>query len=177
MNALEPAPLAAVIAHEAHHVARRDPLRLLIAHIMADTLFFLPVLSRLAVRYAAQAELAADASAVSAANGARPLATALLAFDQHAPDTAVGIAPERVDNLLGTPARFALPTALLVAAVLTVALIFAITLQLNSAPVDQSEASLPTLVEQLCLMLRAMLPIVASALALSAIRQRLRAPS
>lgn len=175
--ALEPAPLAAVIAHEAHHVARRDPLRLLVAHVLADALFFLPVLNRLAVRYAAQAELAADAAAVTASNGPRPLAAALVAFDKHTPTSAVGIAPERVDHLLGTPARYELPAALLGAAVLTMALIFAITLQLTTTPADHGETTLPTLVQQLCLLLRAMLPIIAAALAPSAIRRRLRTQS
>ena len=174
LAALEPEPLAAVIAHEAHHVARRDPLRLLIAHVMADALFFLPALGRLATRYAAQAELAADNAAVRAGNGPRPLAAALLAFDQHAPASAVGIAPERVDQLLGTPPRVALPTALLAGAALTIALILAITFQLSTTPLDHRETSLPTVIEQLCLAVRAMLPIIATALAISAIRQRLR---
>jgi Zn-dependent protease with chaperone function len=171
--ALGPGPLAAVIAHEAHHVARRDPLRLLVAYVMADALCFLPVLNRLAMRYAAQAELAADAAAVAASGGPRPLAAALLAFENHTPTSAVGIAPERVDHLLGTPARYELPTALLGAAVLTITLIFAITFQLTATPADHVETTLPTLVEQICFLLRAMLPIIAAALALTAIRRLL----
>src|SRR5437588_2431038 len=42
----------AVLAHERHHAVRRDPLRLLVARTLADALFFLPALGRIAERYA-----------------------------------------------------------------------------------------------------------------------------
>jgi Zn-dependent protease with chaperone function len=175
--ALEAGQLAAVVAHEAHHVARRDPLRLLLARVLADALFFMPVLPRLASQYAAQTELAADAAAVAACGGRRPLAAALLAFDQATPPSTVGIAPERVDHLLGTGSRFKLPLALLGAAIITAVALLAITLQLSTAPADQAETPLPTLVEQVCLILRALLPVLAGALAVSAITRRLRTQS
>ncbi|MFN2469531.1 MAG: M56 family metallopeptidase, partial [Gaiellaceae bacterium] len=53
---LSEAELRAVVAHEGHHVRRRDPLRLLAARILADALFFVPALHRLERRYAELAE-------------------------------------------------------------------------------------------------------------------------
>lgn len=102
---LSRAELGAVLAHERHHLRRRDPLRLLAARTLADALFFLPILRQLADRYAALAELAADEAAVRAARGPAPLASALLKFSEpgHSPAPIVAIAPERVDHLLGAP--------------------------------------------------------------------------
>ena len=82
--------LAAVVEHEAHHAARRDPLRILVARAIGEA-YSLTALPR---REQALAELAADAAAVRR-RGAGPLAAALLAFD------ASDVAPERVDRLAG----------------------------------------------------------------------------
>lgn len=57
---LPSAELEAVIAHEAAHVARRDPLRLTLLRALACTLFWLPALRRLAEDVGDQAELHAD---------------------------------------------------------------------------------------------------------------------
>lgn len=69
--------LAAVLAHEGAHVARRDPLRLSLLRFLACTLFWLPALRRLADDVADEAEVQADDRAA----GDRPLvlASALLA--------------------------------------------------------------------------------------------------
>ena len=56
--------LAAVIAHEDAHRRRRDPLRLTAWRFLACTLFFLPVLRRLADDMADEAEVTADDDAV-----------------------------------------------------------------------------------------------------------------
>lgn len=110
---LSRAELGAVLAHEAHHLRRRDPLRLLAARTLADALFFLPILRQIGERYAALAELAADEAAVRATRGPAPLASALLKFSELGPRAApvVAIAPERVDHLMGDPdaARWELP--------------------------------------------------------------------
>lgn len=100
--------LRAVLAHEDHHVRRRDPLRLFAARVLADALFFVPALSRLERRYAELAELAADEAAVRAA-GSAALASALLKLgaSDHSEAT-VGLAPERVDHLCGAPTRWRL---------------------------------------------------------------------
>ena len=106
VRALEREELDAVIAHEAHHASRRDPLRILIARAGADGLFFLPVLRRMAQRYADLAELDADEAAVSATGDSAALAGALLTFDERSRATGGGVARERVDSLCGVrPAR------------------------------------------------------------------------
>jgi len=113
--------LEAVVAHERHHCRRRDPLRLLVARVLADALFFLPALRRLADRYAALAEVAADEAATRAA-GPSTLASALLVFSGSAgPELVVGIAPERVDHLLGDRPRWELPASLFLGASVSLA--------------------------------------------------------
>lgn len=52
--------LQAVLAHEGAHVTRRDPLRLSLLRFLALTLFWLPVLRRLADDVADEAEIQAD---------------------------------------------------------------------------------------------------------------------
>jgi hypothetical protein len=102
---LTEAELAAVVAHEAHHAARRDPLRILVARAIGDA-YSLGALPR---REQALAELAAD-DAVVRTRGAAPLASALLAFD------ATAIAPERVDRLMGESPGNQIPRALVAGA-------------------------------------------------------------
>ncbi len=74
--------LAAVLAHEGAHVARRDPLRLSLMRVFACTLFWLPALRRLADDMADEAEIEAD----DVAAGERPLvlASAILALAEWA---------------------------------------------------------------------------------------------
>ena len=52
--------LVAVLAHEAAHVRRRDPLRLTCLRFLAAMLFYVPVLRRLAEDAADEAEIVAD---------------------------------------------------------------------------------------------------------------------
>jgi hypothetical protein len=52
--------LAAVLAHEAAHVERRDPLRLSVLRFLGCTLFWIPALRRLAAEVADEGELRAD---------------------------------------------------------------------------------------------------------------------
>jgi Zn-dependent protease with chaperone function len=102
---LDAAELRAVVAHEAHHLRRRDPLRLLAARALADSLFFIPILRRISERYSDLGELAADEAAVKAVQGRGPLASALLKFSASPtqPAAVVSLAPERVDHLMGDP--------------------------------------------------------------------------
>lgn len=95
--------LRAVVAHERHHLQRRDPLRRLVARALADGLFFLPILRRTSLRYVDLGELAADQAAVAAIDDRRPLASALLKLSEHdpMPHAVAGIDPARVDYLLG----------------------------------------------------------------------------
>lgn len=75
---LTPGELAAVLAHERAHVARRDPLRLSVLRFLGHVLFWIPALHRLAADVADEAEIAAD----DAAAAGRPLvlASAILAL-------------------------------------------------------------------------------------------------
>lgn len=59
--------LAAVLAHEAAHVARRDPLRLSMLRFLAQLLFWVPALRRIADDAADEMEVRADDYAAAAA--------------------------------------------------------------------------------------------------------------
>ncbi|MGH2948523.1 MAG: M56 family metallopeptidase [Solirubrobacteraceae bacterium] len=156
---------AAVLAHESHHARRRDPLRLLVARALADGLFFLPAVRRLPERYAALAELAADQAATAEPGGRRALASALLAFDEHPSPAAVGIAPERVEHLLGQRPRWELPTLLMLGSLATIAALAAITLRLADATAHAT-VGLPVLAAQACALAMALAPIAIGAVAL-----------
>ena len=71
--------LDAVLAHEAAHVARRDPLRHSVMRFLACTLFYVPALRRLAEDLSDEAEVEADDAAV-ARGDALVLASAILAL-------------------------------------------------------------------------------------------------
>jgi bla regulator protein blaR1 len=156
---------AAVLAHEAHHARRRDPLRLLVARALAEGLFFLPAVRRLPERYAALAELAADEAAAAGRGGRRALASALLAFDAHPSPAAVGIAPERVEQLLGQRLRWELPTLLLLGAVATIAALTAVSVRLADAT-EHAAVGLPALAAQACMLAMALGPVLVGATAL-----------
>lgn len=124
LSASHPAELRAILAHEEHHRARRDPLRLMMARAVADGLRPLPGFSTLAVRQAALAELAADAASVTALGDARPLASALARADASE-EPGAGVAPERVDQLTGLLRAATIPSALFVAAGFAISVIVA----------------------------------------------------
>lgn len=129
---LSPGQLAAVVAHERHHARRRDPLRMLLLAMLAHAVFFMPVLGELAGRYRALAELAADEAAQRTA-GRRSLASALLTFGRRVgPDAVAGIAPERVDHLLGRRPQWQLPAGLLAASLLSAATLLALVVTAES---------------------------------------------
>lgn len=77
-SALTAEELAAVLAHEAEHLRRRDPLRLSLLRFISHTLFWLPALRRLADDFADEAEIRADDAA--AADRPLVLASAILAL-------------------------------------------------------------------------------------------------
>lgn len=148
--ALDDAELRAVVAHERHHRTRRDPLRVLVAGVLSEALFFLPALRRLGERYAQLAELAADEAAVERLGERQPLASALLVFgERHHPAEVLGIAPERVDHLLGAPPRWELPVSVLAGATLTIGGLVAIVVGTASASTPGS-MGLPVLVAGAC---------------------------
>jgi Zn-dependent protease with chaperone function len=154
--------LGAVVAHEWHHLRRRDPMRILLARLLADSIFFMPVLRRLSERYGRLSELAADETAVREA-GAGTLAAALLAFGEKGdPAVVVGIARERVDHLLGRDARWELPILLLAGSIIATGSLIAITV--GTAPrIEGASLSLPLLMAQSCMMVMTGLAILIGA--------------
>jgi hypothetical protein len=172
--ALDDDELRAVLAHERHHQRRRDPLRLLLVRAIGDALFFMPVLRRLRQRYAILAELAADDAAVAAAGSRSALASALLTFGERPnSQVIVGIAPERVDHLLGERARWELPMSLFAGAIVTLGGLVAI----GAAAASQSGAtgmSLPFVLAQLCTVAMTAFPAIVGAGLLVASTRRLR---
>jgi hypothetical protein len=135
---LTAAELAAVLAHEAMHVRRRDPLRLSLLRFLALTLFWVPALRRLTEDVADEAEVLADDHA--ARDRPLVLASALLALARWAPRTpmpnaAVGVLhgdllERRVRRLAGEapPARTHVTRRSLAAAMLAVVLVWATSL-------------------------------------------------
>jgi Zn-dependent protease with chaperone function len=178
-DGLEPAELRAVLAHESHHRRRRDPLRLLAARALADALFFIPILRRIAERYATLGELAADEAAVSAIGGRGPLASALLKFSESStqPTAVVSLAPERVDHLMGDPdvTRWRLPSSPLTRSVLALAGLAATSLLIWHGVLDPN-LQVPLLVAAACAGLMvcgpATLAIAALLLSRHALRRR-----
>lgn len=163
LEALDGEQLAAVLGHEDHHRARRDPLRILVLQVLADALFFLPVLRHMRERYGALAELAADEAALRSGPGAAALASALLVFGetQH-PSVVVGIAPERVDHLLGERPRWELPASLVAGGVVTI-LALAGAAVVTTMTMGSGVVALPVLLSELCRVAMVVLPIVAGA--------------
>lgn len=169
--ALSADELDAVLAHEAHHARMRDPLRVLAVRVVADALFFLPAARGLAERYAALAELAADAAAVRA-QGAQPLASAMLAFERADP-AVVGIAAERVDHLLGERPAWQLPLALIAWSLTALTLLGAVVWRLDAAQ-HHATLNVPLAAAQACMVLMAVLPLIMGACAILGARRAIR---
>jgi Zn-dependent protease with chaperone function len=150
--------LHAILAHEAHHARLRDPLRLLFARVFGDALFFLPGVRQLGDRYSALAEVAADEAAVRAAGDRAPLASALLTFESADP-AVVGIAPERVEHLLGDTTRWQLPGILLAWTLVLLTVVGALAARLDRMGAS-SELSLPLVAAQTCMLLMALAPLM-----------------
>ena len=96
--------LRCVLAHEAHHVRRRDPLRLSVLRFLGLTLFWIPALRRMAADVAVDAELEAD----QAGAGKRPLimASALVKAAQERTTLHLSMATPLIrDDLLAVRVR------------------------------------------------------------------------
>jgi hypothetical protein len=154
--------LEAIVAHERHHLSRRDPLRVLVARTLSDALFFLPALRRLTQRYGALAELAADEAAVRE-HDRSTLAAALLSFGEaRNPAGVVGIAPERVDHLLGRPPRWELPVSLLLGSAVAIGGLVGAAITAR-ALTSAAELNVPLLVAQSCMLVMLALPLLLTA--------------
>ena len=162
LERLSEAQLAAVLAHEAHHARRRDPLRQAALTVLADSLFFAPGLRHLERRYRELAELAADEAAITSVGSASPLAAAILKFDDGAAQGMVGVAAERVDHLLGHPPRWEVPTSTLAATFLTIGGLFAAALLADSTP--SMRTSVGALAHGLCMVTMVLATLVVIAM-------------
>jgi hypothetical protein len=165
--------LRAIVAHERHHLRRRDPLRVLVARTLSEALFFLPALRRLTARYEAVAELAADEAAVRDYDRTT-LAAALLSFGEaRNPAVVVGIAPERVDHLLGQAPRWELPASLLLGSAVAIGSLVGAAMTAR-ALTSAAELDVPLLVAQSCMLVMLGLPLLLTGAALLLGRPLLR---
>lgn len=166
--------LRAVVAHEAHHQANRDPLRILLARVLADSLFFLPALRRLSRRYGELTEVVADQAATKLVGG-QALASALLAFGerQGAAGAVVGIAPERVDHLLGRGPGWQLPLSVFAGSLLTLAALVALILTVPTL-IERESVNVAMLLAEACMAAMATAPLAIFAFAVALSRRRLR---
>lgn len=169
VEALDESELSVVVAHEACHANQRDPLRVLVTRVLADALFFLPAARRLGRRYEELVEIAADQFAVRPGSRRRAaLASALLSLEATG-SAVVGIAPERVDHLMGDRTRWDLPVALLVAAFVVLMVMTTIALRLEAAAA--TELNLPLLAAQACMLVMAVVPLMFGAFLLMRARR------
>jgi Zn-dependent protease with chaperone function len=100
---LSPNELDAVLAHEAAHARRRDPLRRLLTRAAADVLFWFPLLRWWLRTHVENSELNADKAAIVHA-GRESLAAALLAAGAEPPvavPAMAGATEARIAHLLG----------------------------------------------------------------------------
>lgn len=173
LDALSDAELKAVLAHEAHHVQRRDPLRFFAARVATEALFFLPIMRSLAGRHTALSELAADEAALRQ-RGPRPLASALLRLEAASPES-VGIAPERVDALLGRRTSWRPPVVPVAVSMVALLALVTTAVHLTAAGGDQA-ANMPLMAAGLCMWAMTTVPALLLAVGLFRLA-RLRFPA
>ena len=109
--------LDAILAHEAAHARRRDPLRRLLTHSAADVIFWFPLLRWWLHKHVENAELHADRAAIDHA-GRQGLAAALLGAAAQPPAAVpamAGATQSRIAHLLGEDLPRRRPPANLVA--------------------------------------------------------------
>lgn len=169
LRLLDTSELEAVLAHEAHHAARRDPLRLLVSRAVSAAFAFVPRLAALGRRQHELAELAADAAAVRRIGSPGPLASALLAFEAGDPEV-VGISPERVDQLLGRAAPDEVRRSFLIVSALLLAVLAAIGAT-SVASGDHGELGLPLSAAPLCTLAMGLASTMLASPALWALRR------
>ena len=108
--------LDAVLAHEAAHARRHDPLRRLLTRAAADVMFWFPLLRWWLRKHVEDAELQADKAAIHHA-GRQGLAAAILAAAAQPPIPAPamgGATDARIAHLLGEELPIRRPPASLV---------------------------------------------------------------
>jgi len=137
---LDQAELNAVLAHEASHQRRRDPLRLLVANVTMRGLFMVPVLPDLARAARVTTEVEADAAAVDRCGNSN-LIRALKAVLGAVSRTPVGVSSmvasdlmsERVQALGGNYPRVIVRWRRLVASIAALAVLLTLGFAVPSA--------------------------------------------
>jgi beta-lactamase regulating signal transducer with metallopeptidase domain len=137
---LNQAELEAVLAHEASHQRRRDPLRLLVASVVIKALFFVPALSDLARAARVTTEVEADAAAVCR-YGNSSLIRALKSVLEAVSRAPAGVSPmvtsdlmsERVQALGGDYPRIIIRRRRLIASIAVLAVLLTLGLAVPSA--------------------------------------------
>jgi Zn-dependent protease with chaperone function len=163
LELLSAAELSAVLAHERHHASRRDPLRLAVTRVLADTLFFVPALRRVIARQQSLAEIGADEAAVASAGGDRvALASAMLNFSEASGADAAGLAPERIDYLVGETGRWRLPLALLLGIAFCLAVVVALAILAAETASGSASLALPLVSSAPCVVMLALIPAAAA---------------
>jgi Zn-dependent protease with chaperone function len=178
LDLLDEHALAAVLAHERHHARSRDPLRLACGRALVAGMLFAPALRRLVQRQNALAEIGADDAARAEGVERAALASAMLSFSEASGDDPVGVDPQRIDNLLGEPPEWRFP--LLLCVLTTVVLVSMLALAVLAGRVASGSATLapPFLSGQPCVVVLALVPAVALAVAARRVRDgRTRTPA
>jgi len=134
---LDDEELTATLAHERHHLRRRDPLRYLVLHMLTAAAFLFPVVPGLRQRQEARIELAADRAALAVASRGA-LAGAMLAVLDAAPPRRSGAAwlsatEARIAHLGGRALVPGIPLRLVVASVCVAFVILGSTIHLAAA--------------------------------------------
>jgi Peptidase family M48 len=167
LELLDEHALAAVIAHERHHVMRRDPLRLACGRALLAGLFFIPALRRMLERQQVLAEIGADEAALSADGVDRAaLASAMLSFSDASRSPNVGVDARRVDQLLGEGSPMRFPFALCIASAAALLLISACALVAGQLASGTATLAPPCLSGQPCIAVLAMIPAATGCAAL-----------
>ena len=151
VTSMAPAPLTAVLAHEAAHARRRDPLRQILCYAIARGVWVVPAARRGAEHVRLRFELAADRAAVRGA-GRRALGEALLALHaapqpvrSHAVAGGGSVLAARIDALVGgsAPPRLTLERAVRVRSVVGLTLSFLLVAVAVAGPGVGSDPVLP----------------------------------
>jgi Zn-dependent protease with chaperone function len=171
LEVLSDAELRAVLAHERHHARRRDPLRLASARVLADALFFVPPLKELVQRQHSLAEIGADEAAVEAVGGDRSLlAGAMLSFSEAAGPGEGGLAPERIDYLVGERPDWGFPLLSLLVTCLSLAVLVTLAALLAETARGSATLAPPVVSAKPCVVMLALVPAVVAAAGLVSAR-------
>jgi Zn-dependent protease with chaperone function len=149
----------AVIEHERHHARRHDPLRLACTRVLADALFFVPSLRGLIRRQHSLAEIGADEAAVAAAGGdPTALASAMLRFSDADGSGGEGLAPERIDHLVGPAPVWRFPFVALLFTCVGLGALVALTALLAATARGSATLEMPFVSAQPCVVMLALVP-------------------